>query len=145
MPTQFGSPIYTGHQSCFDSSAVAILRDAWALIFGLSIHLPPPSFPIVLIFPAGKTTTTEFTVTDSGPNATNPHNPNRTPSGSSCGSAAAVADFQVTLSLGAQTGGSVIRPASYTGVFAIKPTTMPFCSKGKRRSPLHSIPSVFSP
>ncbi|KAL2867254.1 amidase [Aspergillus lucknowensis] len=103
MPTQFGSPIYTGHQSRFDSSAVAILRHAGALMFG-------------------KATTTEFTVTNSGPNTTNTHDPNRTPGGSSCGSAAAVADFQVTLSVGAQTGGSVIRPASYTGVFAYKPT-----------------------
>ncbi|KAL4744797.1 hypothetical protein BDW72DRAFT_199246 [Aspergillus terricola var. indicus] len=113
MPTQFGSPIYTGHQSCFDSSAVAILRDAGALIFG-------------------KTTTTEFTVTNSGPNTTNPHDPNRTPGGSSCGSAAAVADFQVTLSLGAQTGGSVIRPASYTGVFAIKPTYNAISLEGQK-------------
>lgn len=71
---------------------------------------------------AGKTTTTEFTVLNSGPETTNPNDPRRTPGGSSCGSAAAVADFQVPLSLGAQTGGSVIRPAAYTGVFAFKPT-----------------------
>jgi Asp-tRNA(Asn)/Glu-tRNA(Gln) amidotransferase A subunit family amidase len=71
---------------------------------------------------AGKTTTTEFCVANSGPNTTNPHDPNRTPGGSSCGSAAAVADFQVPLALGAQTGGSIIRPASFTGVFALKPT-----------------------
>ncbi|KAI9376740.1 amidase signature domain-containing protein [Aspergillus egyptiacus] len=113
MPTQFGSPIYTGHQSCFDSSAVAILRDAGALIFG-------------------KTTTTEFTVANSGPNTTNPHDPNRTPGGSSCGSAAAVADFQVTISLGAQTGGSVIRPASYTGVFTMKPTYNAISLEGQK-------------
>lgn len=61
-------------------------------------------------------------MTNHGPITTNPHDPNRTPGGSSCGSAAAVADWQVTLSLGAQTGGSIIRPASYTGVFAMKPT-----------------------
>ncbi|KAH8685005.1 amidase signature domain-containing protein [Ilyonectria robusta] len=103
MPTQFGSPIYKGHQPRFDSSAVAILRAAGALIFG-------------------KTTTTEFAVTNSGPNTTNPHDPDRTPGGSSCGSAAAVADFHVPLSLGAQTGGGIIRPASFTGVFAMKPT-----------------------
>ncbi|KAK3387740.1 amidase signature domain-containing protein [Podospora didyma] len=93
MPTQFGSPLYQGHQSGFDSSAVAILRAAGALIFG-------------------KTTTTEFTVTNSGPDTANPHDPSQTPGGSSCGSAAAVADFQVPISLGAQTGGSLIRPAS---------------------------------
>ncbi|KAI3324582.1 amidase signature enzyme [Xylariaceae sp. AK1471] len=113
MPTQFGSSIYQGHQSGFDSSAVAILRAAGALIFG-------------------KTTTTEFTVTNSGPNTTNPHDPNRTPGGSSCGSAAAVADMQVPLSLGAQTGGSIIRPASFTGVFAMKPTYDAISTEGQK-------------
>ncbi|KAI1358545.1 amidase signature enzyme [Xylaria arbuscula] len=113
MPTQFGSPIYQGHQSGFDSSAVAILRAAGALIFG-------------------KTTTTEFTVTNSGPNTTNPHDPNRTPGGSSCGSAAAVADFQVPLSLGAQIGGSIIRPASFSGVFAMKPTHNAISTEGQK-------------
>lgn len=59
---------------------------------------------------------------NSGPNTTNPHDPNRTPGGSSAGSAAAVSDFQVPLSVGTQTGGSVIRPASYTRIFGMKPT-----------------------
>lgn len=113
MPTEFGSPIYQGHQPGFDSSAVAILRAAGALIFG-------------------KTTTTEFTVTNSGPNTTNPWDPNRTPGGSSCGSAAVVADFQVPLSLGTQTGGSIIRPASYTGVFAMKPTHEAVSTEGQK-------------
>ncbi|KAJ8132731.1 hypothetical protein O1611_g892 [Lasiodiplodia mahajangana] len=113
MPTQFGSPIYEGHRPGFDSSAVAILRAAGALIFG-------------------KTTTTEFTVTNSGPNTTNPHDPNRTPGGSSCGSAAAVADMQVPLSLGAQTGGSIIRPASFSGVFAMKPTHDAISTEGQK-------------
>ncbi|KAF2963233.1 hypothetical protein GQX73_g10340 [Xylaria multiplex] len=113
MPTQFGSPIYQGHQPGFDSSAVAILRAAGALIFG-------------------KTTTTEFTVTNSGPDTTNPHDPNRTPGGSSCGSAAAVADMQVPLSLGAQTGGSIIRPASFTGVYAMKPTHNAISTEGQK-------------
>jgi Asp-tRNA(Asn)/Glu-tRNA(Gln) amidotransferase A subunit family amidase len=85
-----------------------------------------------LISPAGKTTTTEFTVTNSGPNTTNPHDPNRTPGGSSCGSAAAVADLQVPLSLGAQTGGSIIRPASFTGVFAMKPTYNAISPEGQQ-------------
>ena len=85
-----------------------------------------------LILPAGKTTTTEFTVTNSGPDTTNPHDANRTPGGSSCGSAAAVADLQVPLSLGAQTGGSIIRPASFTGVFAMKPTYNAISPEGQK-------------
>ncbi|KAI1147153.1 amidase signature enzyme [Nemania diffusa] len=113
MPTQFGSAIYQGHQSGFDSSTVAILRAAGALIFG-------------------KTTTTEFTAMNSAPETTNPHDRNRTPGGSSCGSAAAVADMQIPLSLGTQTGGSVIRPASFTGVFAMKPTYDAISTEGQK-------------
>jgi len=71
-------------------------------------------------------------VTNSWPNTTNPHDPNRTPGGSSCGSAAAVADFQVPVALGAQTGGSIIRPASFTGVFALKPTHNAVSSEGTK-------------
>ncbi|KAJ4215436.1 hypothetical protein NW759_009853 [Fusarium solani] len=82
--------------------------------------------------PRSKTTTTEFAVTNSGPETTNPHDPSRTPGGSSCGSAAAVADLQVTLSLGAQSGGSLIRPASYTGVFAMKPTFNTISTAGSK-------------
>ncbi|MCJ1271071.1 hypothetical protein MMC22_010970 [Lobaria immixta] len=78
----------------------------------------------------GKTTTTEFTVLNAGPDTTNPHDPNRTPGGSSAGSAAAVADFQVPLSVGTQNGGSVIRPASYTGIFAMKPTLNAISAEG---------------
>ncbi|KAF0635996.1 hypothetical protein FPSE5266_20343 [Fusarium pseudograminearum] len=113
MPTQYGSPIYQGHQPSFDSSAVAILRAAGAIIFG-------------------KTITTEFTVMNSGSETTNPPDPNRTPGGSSCGSAAAVADLQVPLSLGAQTGGSIIRPASFTGIFAMKPTFNAISIEGQK-------------
>jgi amidase len=69
----------------------------------------------------GKTATTEFA--NNHPAATgNPHNPAHTPGGSSSGSAAAVADFMVPLAFGTQTAGSVIRPASYCGVAACKPT-----------------------
>ncbi|KAM0376579.1 hypothetical protein ACHAPY_007124 [Fusarium culmorum] len=69
---------------------------------------------------------------NSGPETTNPHDPNRTPGGSSCGSAAAVADLQVPLSLGAQTGGSIIRPASFTGIFAMKPTFNAISIEGQK-------------
>jgi Asp-tRNA(Asn)/Glu-tRNA(Gln) amidotransferase A subunit family amidase len=69
----------------------------------------------------GKTTTTAFAALD--PTATlNPRNLGHTPGGSSAGSAAAVAAGMVPLALGTQTGGSVIRPASFCGVAAIKPS-----------------------
>ncbi|KAK3366745.1 amidase signature domain-containing protein [Lasiosphaeria ovina] len=103
MPAEYGSVLYRGNRPSADASPVEILRRAGALI-------------------VGKTTTTEFAVLNSGPGTTNPHDANRTPGGSSAGSAAAVADFHVPLSLGTQTGGSVIRPASYTGTYAMKPT-----------------------
>ena len=80
-----------------------ILRHAGALIFG-------------------KTTTTEFAATVVGTATCNPHDPTRTPGGSSSGSGAAVGDYQVPIALGTQTGGSVIRPASFNGVYAMKPT-----------------------
>ncbi len=73
----------------------------------------------VIIF--GKTVTTEFAYFAPGPTR-NPHNPEHTPGGSSSGSAAAVAAGFVPLALGTQTIGSVIRPASYCGVFGFKPT-----------------------
>ncbi|TGO29197.1 hypothetical protein BPAE_0017g00020 [Botrytis paeoniae] len=103
MPTEFACSLYQGNQPTLDSSAVSILRNAGALIFG-------------------KTTTPELTWLNRSPKTTNPHDVTRTPGGSSTGSAAAVADFQVPLSIGTQTGGSLIRPASYTGIFAMKPT-----------------------
>ncbi|KAF5614136.1 amidase [Fusarium subglutinans] len=113
MPTEYGSRIYDRHQPSFDSHAVATLRAAGALIFD-------------------KTTTTEFAVANYGPWTANPHDPKHTPGGSSSGSAATVADFQVPLSLGSQTGGSVIRPASYTDVFALKPTFGAISTEGQK-------------
>lgn len=119
MPTQFGSPLYKGFRPHSDASIVSLLRTAGAVIFGMSVlrhrmHLSNHC--------AGKTTTSEFTVANYGPDTTNPWDPSRTPGGSSAGSAAAVADMQVPISFGTQTGGSVIRPAGFTGVFAMKPT-----------------------
>jgi Asp-tRNA(Asn)/Glu-tRNA(Gln) amidotransferase A subunit family amidase len=103
MPTQHNSPIYTGHRPNADASTVGTLRAAGALILG-------------------KTDTMEFASTGRLAATRNPHNLERTPGGSSSGSAAAVADFHVPLALGTQTGGSLIRPASYCGVYAMKPT-----------------------
>ena len=101
-PTEYNSPIYRGHRPKADAASVTLLRRAGCLILG-------------------KTVTTEFA--NNHPSQTrNPHNPAHTPGGSSSGSAAAVADFMVPAALGTQTGGSVIRPAAYCGVFAIKPS-----------------------
>ena len=102
MPTALGSPIYDGHRPAADAAAVAILRRAGAVILG-------------------KTVTAEFAGTHPGP-TTNPHDPARTPGGSSQGSAAAVADFMVPVALGTQTGGSVLRPSSFCGIFGFKPS-----------------------
>jgi Asp-tRNA(Asn)/Glu-tRNA(Gln) amidotransferase A subunit family amidase len=68
----------------------------------------------------GKTVTTEYAFTEPGPTR-NPHDPARTPGGSSSGSAAAVADFHVPIALTTQTGGSTIRPAAYCGIVGYKP------------------------
>src|SRR5437899_3106531 len=69
----------------------------------------------------GKTVTTEFAPRTPG-KTRNPHNAGHTPGGSSSGSAAAVAAGMVPLALGSQTTGSTIRPASYCGVYGLKPT-----------------------
>ncbi|KAI1138065.1 amidase [Hypoxylon sp. FL0543] len=103
MPTQHNSPIYEGDEPKVDAAAITILRHAGALLLG-------------------KTTTTEFASTTHGPKTRNPHDPTRTPGGSSSGSAAAVGDFQAPIGLGTQTGGSTIRPGSYNGTYAFKPT-----------------------
>src|SRR5262249_56166978 len=72
----------------------------------------------------GKTVTTEFAAFK-GPKTRNPHDPTRTPGGSSSGSAAGVADGMVPAALGSQTAGSVIRPASFCGLVASKPRFPP--------------------
>ncbi|KAI8254083.1 hypothetical protein K4K53_009463 [Colletotrichum sp. SAR 10_77] len=91
---------------------------------------PPP------LHPPSKTTTTEFAATVAGPKTINPHtassSPTRTPGGSSSGSGAAVADFQAPLALGTQTGGSTIRPASFNGIYALKPTWNAISREGQK-------------
>ncbi len=77
----------------------------------------------------GKTATCEF-AGSAPPQTTNPHNAAHTPGGSSSGSAAAVADDMVPAALGTQTGGSVLRPASFCGVFGYKPTYNTFNKQG---------------
>jgi Asp-tRNA(Asn)/Glu-tRNA(Gln) amidotransferase A subunit family amidase len=102
MPTEMGSPIYRGNRPPADAACVALVRAAGAVILG-------------------KTVTCEFAGVTAGP-TTNPHDETRTPGGSSSGSGAAVADCMVPVAFGTQTGGSVLRPASYCGVIGYKPT-----------------------
>jgi len=102
MPTEDGTPLHAGRRPRNDATVVALLRAAGAVVLG-------------------KTVTTEFATYSPG-KTRNPHDPERTPGGSSSGSAAAVAAGMVPLALGTQTNGSVIRPASYCGVVGYKPT-----------------------
>lgn len=101
MPTECNSPIYKGHRPALDAACVARLRQAGAIVLG-------------------KTVTTEFASSVPGPTR-HPRDPERTPGGSSSGSAAAVGDRMVPLAIGTQTGGSVIRPAAFNGVIGYKP------------------------
>ena len=102
MPTEYGTVLHSGHRPTYDASVVRQLREAGAVIMG-------------------KTVTTELAVYSPG-KTRNPHNPEHTPGGSSSGSAAAVASYMVPLAVGTQTNGSVIRPASYCGVYGFKPS-----------------------
>ena len=111
-PTQMGSPIYEGWRSRNDASCVAMLRNAGAVVLG-------------------KTITCEFAGTHPY-DTTNPLDAGRTPGGSSSGSAAAVADFMAPLALGTQTGGSVLRPASFCGLVGFKPTFGGYNREGLR-------------
>ncbi len=113
MPTQFNSPIYKNDAPKVDAASIIILRQAGALILG-------------------KTTTTEFAATTVGTQTTNPHDSTRTPGGSSSGSGAVVGDFQAPIGLGTQTGGSVIRPASFNGIYALKPTWNSISREGQK-------------
>ena len=102
MPTAYGSPIHAEFRPNADAACVALARQSGAVMLG-------------------KTVTTEFALRHPGA-TTNPHHPAHTPGGSSSGSAAAVADFMVPVAFGTQTGGSIIRPASYCGVVGYKPS-----------------------
>lgn len=101
-PTGFGSAVFAERRPAEDAPLVRQLLALGAV-------------------PMGKTVTTEFGYFQPGPTA-NPWNPAHTPGGSSSGSAAAVAAGMVPLAFGTQTAGSLIRPASYCGVWALKAT-----------------------
>ena len=102
MPTENGSLIHKNRRPPEDAHLVKLLREAGAIIMG-------------------KCVTTEFALSAPG-KTKNPWDLECTPGGSSSGSAAAVSDLMVPLAIGSQTGGSVLRPASYTGIYGLKPT-----------------------
>lgn len=114
FPTERGSAVFAGRQPDADAALVERLHEAGAVILG-------------------KTVTTEFAFMH--PSETrNPHNPEHSPGGSSSGSAAAVAGFQVPLAVGTQTNGSVIRPASFCGTYGFKPTRGVISRRGVLRT-----------
>ena len=100
LSTEYGSPIYKGRIGTSDAAIVRDLRQRGAVLLG-------------------KTHTTSFAYRTPAPTR-NPRNLARTPGGSSSGSAAAVAAGMIPLAIGTQTGGSVLRPASYCGVTGFK-------------------------
>ncbi|MBK9135880.1 MAG: amidase [Betaproteobacteria bacterium] len=102
FPTQMGSPLWSGFTPGNDARAVFHLKRAGALI-------------------PGKTVTAEFAVHTLG-KTLNPWAAERTPGTSSSGSAVAVATGMVPVALGTQTAGSIVRPASFTGVWGMKPS-----------------------
>ena len=102
MPTGCGSKLWANSYARRDATVVERLRQAGAVIMG-------------------KTVTTAYASFDP-PSTRNPWNLDRTPGGSSSGSAAAVACGMCLGALATQTGGSITRPASYCGVYSIKPT-----------------------
>ncbi len=102
QPTENGSALCAGRRPEKDATLVRLLREAGAVIMG-------------------KCVTTEFAMSAPG-KTRNPHDPECTPGGSSSGSAAAVGDHMVPLAIGSQTGGSMLRPASYNGIYGLKPT-----------------------
>ncbi len=121
MPTAYGTTIHQGHRPAADSAWVAALRDAGAVILG-------------------KSRSTEFA--NPTPTTTrNPHDLERTPGVSSSGSAAAVADFMAPLATGSQTGGSVILPAAYCGIYGYKASFGGLPTGGVR----HAKPSIDTP
>jgi len=101
-PTERGTVLHRGRRPERDATLVSLLKEAGAIILG-------------------KTVSTELAVYAPG-KTRNPHNPEHTPGGSSSGSAAAVSAAMVPFAVGTQTNGSVIRPASYCGVYGFKPS-----------------------
>ena len=114
-PTTQNSAIYDGLKVGRDAAPGAVVRGSGGLILG-------------------KTDTVEFASSGRKALTTNPYNPAHTPGGSSSGSGAAVGDFQVPYAFGTQTGGSHIRPASFNGIYGMKPSWNSVSREGVRMS-----------
>jgi len=102
MPTEFGSELFRGHQPLTDAACVRALRQGGALLVGKTV---------TVCFGGGDPARTR-----------NPFDTRRTPGGSSSGTAAAVASRMIPVGLGTHARGSTIRPASFCGTYALKPT-----------------------
>ncbi|RAI02002.1 amidase [Acuticoccus sediminis] len=102
-PTTDNSPGHFGNRPSHDAHSVTVMKAMGAFVLG-------------------KTDTVEFAAAGRKAATHHPMAPGRTPGGSSSGSGAAVGDFQVPLAFGTQTGGSLIRPAAFNGIYALKPT-----------------------
>ena len=102
LATEYGSPLYKGRRGSEDAAIIRQMRSRGAVLLG-------------------KTVTTAFAYRTPGPTR-NPRNLEHTPGGSSSGSAAAIAAGMVPFTIGEQTRGSMIRPASFCGVTGFKPT-----------------------
>ena len=101
--TTYNSPLYLDHRTFSDAACVRVVRRCGGIIIG-------------------KCDTVEFACGGRKALTRNPHNLAHTPGGSSSGSAAAVAARMVPLAFGTQSAGSHIRPAAFTGIYALKPT-----------------------
>src|SRR5262245_17712609 len=107
------TPYYQGHRPALDPACVAIVRSLGSVILG-------------------KTDTVEYASNGRKAATRNPYNPAHTPGGSSSGSGAAVGDFHVPLAFGTQTAGSHIRPASFNGIYGLKPSWQLVSREGLR-------------
>jgi Asp-tRNA(Asn)/Glu-tRNA(Gln) amidotransferase A subunit family amidase len=103
MPTTQNTAFYQDHRPALDAACVAIVRKLGSVILG-------------------KNDTVEYASNGRKAATRNPFNLAHTPGGSSSGSGAAVGDFQVPLAFGTQTAGSLIRPASFNGIYGMKPS-----------------------
>ena len=102
LPTEYGSTLFAGHRPKQDAAAVLALKEGGAAILGKTV---------TITFGGGDPAKTR-----------NPHDTSRTPGGSSSGSAAAVGAPTVPAAIGTHARGSTIRPASFCGAYALKPT-----------------------